>query len=54
MTYEKWLRAHWGTTETGRRARFYIITAAGRKQLEQEEQRWTLLTEAVRKALRFV
>jgi PadR family transcriptional regulator, regulatory protein PadR len=54
MTYEKWLRAHWGTTETGRRARFYTITAAGRKQLEQEEQRWTLLTEAVRKALRFV
>jgi PadR family transcriptional regulator, regulatory protein PadR len=53
MTHEKWLRAHWGTTETGRKARFYTITAAGRNQLEQEERRWTLLTEAVQKALRF-
>jgi transcriptional regulator len=54
MTHEKWLRAHWGTTETGRQARFYTITAAGRRQLEQEEHRWTLLTEAVNKALRSV
>lgn len=53
MTHEKWLRAQWGTTDTGRKARFYTITPAGRKQLEQEEQRWTLLTEAVNKALRF-
>ena len=53
MTHEKWLRAQWGTTDTGRKARFYTITAAGRKQLEQEEQQWTLLTEAVNKALRF-
>ena len=42
-----------GTTDTGRKARFYSITSAGRKQLEEEEQRWTLLTEAVSKALRF-
>src|ERR1700694_3312432 len=53
MTQEKWLRAQWGTTDTGRKARFYTITPAGRKQLEQEVERWTLLTEAVNKALRF-
>ena len=53
MTTEKWLKAQWGTTDTGRKARFYAITATGRKQLEEEEQRWLLLTEAVRKALRF-
>ena len=53
MTAEKWLRAHWGTTDTGRKARFYTITSAGRTQLEEEEQRWLQLTEAVRKALRF-
>jgi transcriptional regulator len=53
MTMEKWLRSEWGTTDTGRKARFYTITATGRRQLEEEEQRWLQLTEAVRKALRF-
>jgi PadR family transcriptional regulator PadR len=53
MTHEKWLRAHWGTTDTGRKARFYTITPAGRRQLEEEEQRWAVLTVAVGKALRF-
>jgi PadR family transcriptional regulator PadR len=53
MTGDKWLRAQWGTTDTGRRARFYTITPAGRRQLEEEERRWVLLTEAVGRALRF-
>ena len=49
----KWLRAQWGTTDTGRKAPFYTMTAAGRRQLEEEERRWLLLTTAVEKALRF-
>jgi PadR family transcriptional regulator, regulatory protein PadR len=53
MTHDKWLRAEWGTTETNRKARFYTITAAGKRQLEEEELRWTQLTAAVNKALRF-
>jgi transcriptional regulator len=53
MTHEKWLRAQWGTTDTGRKARFYTITPAGRRQLEDEERRWVLLTDAVGRALRF-
>ena len=53
MTGEKWLKAQWGTTETGRKARFYSVTAAGRRQLEHEERRWMVLTEAVNRALRF-
>jgi transcriptional regulator len=53
MTSDKWLRAQWGTTQTGRKARFYTITPAGRRQLEEEERRWVLLTEAVNRALRF-
>jgi PadR family transcriptional regulator, regulatory protein PadR len=53
MTHEKWLKAQWGTTDTGRKARFYTVTAPGRKQLEEEERRWVTLTEAVNKALRF-
>ena len=53
MTNEKWLLAKWGSTDTGRKARFYTITEAGRRQLEEEERRWTELTAAVGKALRF-
>src|SRR3954467_2235320 len=53
MTHEKWLRAEWGVTDTGRKARFYTITPAGRRQLAEEERRWLELTEAVAKALRF-
>jgi PadR family transcriptional regulator PadR len=53
MTTDKWLQAKWGTTETNRKARFYTITAAGRLQLAEEEQRWAQLTTAVGKALRF-
>lgn len=53
MTGDKWLRAQWGTTPSGRKARFYTITPAGRRQLEEEERRWVLLTEAVKRALRF-
>jgi transcriptional regulator len=53
MTHEKWLRAQWGSTDTGRKARFYTITPAGRRQLEDEERRWLDLTQAVGKALCF-
>jgi PadR family transcriptional regulator PadR len=53
MTHEKWLKGQWGMTDTGRKARFYTVTAAGRKQLEEEERRWVALTDAVNRALRF-
>jgi PadR family transcriptional regulator len=53
MTADKWLHAEWSTTETGRKARFYTLTAAGRRQLAEEERRWDRLTEAVNRALRF-
>ena len=35
-----WIRARWGASETGRRARFYSITRAGRKQLQAEAAHW--------------
>ena len=34
------IRGNWGTTETNRRARFYALTAAGRRQLAKEQQAW--------------
>ncbi len=51
MVQDKWLKAEWGVTETNRRARFYSLTAAGRKQLEQEQQNWDSLTGAVARVL---
>jgi PadR family transcriptional regulator, regulatory protein PadR len=53
MTQSGWLRAEWGASENNRRARFYAITAAGRKQLVEEERSWVRLTEAVARVLRF-
>jgi PadR family transcriptional regulator len=53
MEQEGWIKAEWGTSETNRRARFYSLTAAGRKQLTQEEQNWSRLTNAVGLVLKF-
>lgn len=47
-----WIKARWMRTETGRRARMYEVTAAGRKQLEAEESRWKSITAAVGKVLK--
>jgi len=51
MTQAGWLRSEWGTSESNRRARYYSITAAGRKQLAEETQEWAQLTEAVARVL---
>jgi len=51
MEEEGWIRAKWVTTEHNRRARLYEITAAGRKQLEQEESHWRAVTAAVGQVL---
>jgi transcriptional regulator len=49
-----WIRAEWITKDTGRRARIYELTAAGKKQLEVEESRWHTVTSAVNRVLRTV
>ena len=49
-----WIRARWITKDTGRRARIYELTAAGRKQLDAEESRWQAVTSAVNRVLRTV
>jgi PadR family transcriptional regulator, regulatory protein PadR len=53
MTQAGWLKAEWGVSENNRHARYYVITAAGRKQLEREEKNWTTLTGAVARVLQF-
>ena len=47
-----WIRAEWVTKESGRRARSYELTAAGKKQLAAEETRWQAVTTAVNRVLR--
>ena len=47
-----WIRAEWVTKDTGRRARMYVLTATGKKQLAAEESRWQAVTSAVNRVLR--
>lgn len=47
-----WVMAEWGVSENHRRARYYRITAAGRKQLREERERWEAVTEAIGLVLR--
>lgn len=47
-----WIHAEWITKDTGRRARLYELTAAGKKQLAAEESRWKAVTSAVNRVLR--
>lgn len=47
-----WLKAHWKASETGREAKFYALTAEGRKQLAAEVKSWEKLTDAVALILR--
>ena len=49
-----WISAEWGTTENNRRARYYQLTARGRKQLAEEEKNWARLSQAVAQVLQFV
>jgi PadR family transcriptional regulator PadR len=52
MEESGWIRAKWITKDTGRRARLYELTAAGKKQLAAEESRWQAVTTAVNRVLR--
>jgi transcriptional regulator len=47
-----WIRAEWGASENNRRAKYYELTRAGRKQLKAEAAAWEKLTEAVDLVLR--
>jgi len=51
MAQDGWIKAEWGTSENNRRARFYSLTPAGRKQFAEEEKSWARLTQAVANVL---
>jgi PadR family transcriptional regulator len=54
MEQDGCLRSEWGTTEKNRQARYYELTAKGRKQLAAERESWTRLTDGVSRVLRYV
>lgn len=47
LEQKEWLQSEWKQSETGREAKFYALTRAGRRQLEVEKDSWTRLTVAV-------
>jgi PadR family transcriptional regulator PadR len=47
-----WIKAEWGTSENNRRARFYDLTSAGRKQLEVETANWKQMSAAINLVLK--
>ena len=52
LEHRGWIKAEWGVSELGRRARFYSLTASGRKQLEVESENWNRIAEAIARVLR--
>src|SRR3569833_3101439 len=47
LEQQGWIRAKWAESETGRQAKFYALTAAGRSQLEKEAANWNRLSAAI-------
>ncbi len=47
-----WITADWGVSETNRRARFYRLTAAGRRRLKEEREDWERLSAAISLVMR--
>src|SRR5437870_10430598 len=52
LEHQGWISADWGISELGRRARFYRLTATGRKQLERETETWARFTTAIGRVLK--
>ncbi|HEV2290081.1 MAG TPA: PadR family transcriptional regulator [Candidatus Acidoferrales bacterium] len=51
MEEERWLEASWGESENNRRAKYYRLTKAGRRQFETETLRWGRISLAIERAL---
>lgn len=47
LEHRGWIVSEWGTSENNRRAKFYRLTATGRRQLEEEEDMWRAFSRAV-------
>jgi transcriptional regulator len=52
LEYKGWIRSDWGPSENNRRARYYSLTRAGKKQLEAELENWDRLSTAIQLVLK--
>ena len=52
LEQQGWIKADWRTSETGREAKFYSLTRAGRKQMEKELENWNRLSRAINLVVR--
>lgn len=52
LEHRGWIEAEWGVSELGRRARFYELTSAGRRQLALEASEWERMTTAIGRVLK--
>ena len=53
LTREGWIRSYWQDTESGRRARYYALTAAGQRQVAVETDHWVRLSKGVGRIIAF-
>jgi PadR family transcriptional regulator, regulatory protein PadR len=51
LEQRKWIKSAWGTSDSGRRARFYALTAKGRKQVAAEEENWSRMVATMARFL---
>ncbi|HTS28777.1 MAG TPA: PadR family transcriptional regulator [Bryobacteraceae bacterium] len=49
---QKWIASEWKASDLNRRAKYYKLTAAGRKQLRAEQSKWTLLVKTIARVMR--
>jgi transcriptional regulator len=52
LVQKKWIKAEWGTSDSNRKAKFYSITKAGRKQLKAETENWERISGVMGRVLR--
>ncbi len=52
LEHQGWIKADWGVSDLGRRARFYTLTIKGRRQLELETDSWAQLSAAIGRVLK--
>jgi transcriptional regulator len=51
LEHKGWIRSEWGTSDNNRRAKFYRLTALGRRQLADEQDQWDAFSAAVQRVL---
>jgi transcriptional regulator len=52
LVQKKWIKPEWGTSDNNRKAKFYSITKAGRKQLQAESENWERISGVIGRVLR--